>query len=112
MVARTAHGAILIYVVLDGFCLGVGIHFSLAEPREQDRMIGRFWDANEIWPVLAVGLLLMAFPTAHGLILSTLYLPVFFKLVDLILRGVAFEVRARRANSTSDFGNVHFLPAR
>ena len=90
--------SILVYVVLDGFDLGVGILFPLAEPEEQDQMIGSigpFWDANETWLVLAVGLLLVAFPTAHGIILSTLYLPVFVMLVGLIGRGVAFEFRAK-----------------
>jgi cytochrome d ubiquinol oxidase subunit II len=90
--------SILIYVILDGFDLGVGILFPLAEPAEQDRMIGSigpFWDTNETWLVLAVGLLLVAFPQAHGMILSTLYLPVFVMLVGLILRGVAFEFRAK-----------------
>ena len=90
--------SILVYVVLDGFDLGIGILFPLADRAEQDRMmgaIGPFWDANETWLVLAVGLLLVAFPPAHGLILSTLYLPVFVMLVGLILRGVAFEFRAK-----------------
>ncbi|MFP4405078.1 cytochrome d ubiquinol oxidase subunit II [Rhodosalinus sp.] len=90
--------SILIYVILDGFDLGVGVLFPLADKAEQDRMIGSigpFWDANETWLVLAVGLLLVAFPAAHGMILSTLYLPVFLMLVGLILRGVAFEFRAK-----------------
>lgn len=90
--------SILVYVVLDGFDLGVGILFPLAERAEQDRMIGSigpFWDANETWLVLAVGLLLVAFPTAHGMILSAFYLPVFVMLIGLIARGVAFEFRAK-----------------
>ena len=61
--------SILIYVVLDGFDLGVGILFPMADAAEKDRMIasiGPFWDANETWLVLAVGLLLVAFPAAHG----------------------------------------------
>jgi len=90
--------SILIYVILDGFDLGVGILFPLAKPNEQERMIGSigpFWDANETWLVLAVGLLLVAFPVAHGIILTALYLPVFVMLVGLILRGVAFEFRAK-----------------
>lgn len=90
--------SILIYVVLDGFDLGVGILFPLATQAEQDKMIGSigpFWDANETWLVLAVGLLLVAFPVAHGMILTALYLPVFIMLVGLILRGVAFEFRAK-----------------
>lgn len=90
--------SILVYVVLDGFDLGVGILFPLASAEDQDRMIGSigpFWDANETWLVLAVGLLLVAFPTAHGMILTALYLPVFIMLIGLILRGVAFEFRAK-----------------
>ncbi|WP_224813615.1 cytochrome d ubiquinol oxidase subunit II [Hasllibacter sp. MH4015] len=90
--------SILVYVILDGFDLGVGILFPFASEAEKDRMIGSigpFWDANETWLVLAVGLLLVAFPTAHGLILTTLYLPVFVMLIGLILRGVAFEFRAK-----------------
>ena len=72
--------AILIYVILDGFDLGIGILFAAADDGEQDSMIGAigpFWDANETWLVLAVGLLLVAFPAAHGIILTALYLPVF-----------------------------------
>ncbi len=90
--------SILIYVVLDGYDLGVGILFARAEPEQQDRMIasiGPFWDANETWLVLAVGLLLVAFPVAHGQILSTLYIPVVLMLLGLILRGVSFEFRAK-----------------
>lgn len=90
--------AILIYVVLDGFDLGVGVLFPFAEDDEKDRMvasIGPFWDANETWLVLAIGLLLVAFPVAHGAILTALYLPVAVMLIGLIMRGVAFEFRAK-----------------
>jgi len=58
--------------------------------------IGPFWDANETWLVLGVGILLVAFPHAHGVILSSLYLEVALMLIALILRGVAFEFRVRR----------------
>ncbi len=91
-------GAILVYVVLDGFDLGVGLLFPFASPDERDRMvasIGPFWDANETWLVLAIGILLVAFPVAHGIILTALYLPVAVMLVGLILRGVAFEFRVK-----------------
>lgn len=94
--------SILIYVVLDGFDLGVGILFPLADDAEKDRMIasiGPFWDANETWLVLAVGLLLVAFPVAHGVILSALYIPVAVMLFGLILRGVAFEFRVKAPES-------------
>jgi cytochrome d ubiquinol oxidase subunit II len=90
--------SILVYVVLDGFDLGVGLLFPFADEAQKDRMIGSigpFWDANETWLVLAVGLLLVAFPTAHGMILTALYIPVFIMLIGLILRGVAFEFRAK-----------------
>ncbi len=90
--------ALLIYVVLDGFDLGVGILSIAARDEERDIMIGSigpFWDANETWLVLAVGLLLVAFPMAHGTILTALYLPATLLLLALILRGVAFEFRAK-----------------
>ncbi len=90
--------SILIYVVLDGFDLGVGVLFPFATDTEKDRMvasIGPFWDANETWLVLAIGLLLVAFPAAHGAILTALYLPVAVMLIGLILRGVAFEFRVK-----------------
>ncbi len=88
----------LIYVVLDGFDLGVGLLSPLAQDDERNIMIGSigpFWDANETWLVLAVGILLVAFPVAHGAILGALYLPVTLMLVGLTLRGVAFEFRAK-----------------
>ncbi|MDJ1006567.1 MAG: cytochrome d ubiquinol oxidase subunit II [Paracoccaceae bacterium] len=90
--------SILVYVVLDGFDLGVGLLAPLVDDAERDRMvasIGPFWDANETWLVLAIGLLLVAFPEAHGMILSGLYLPVAIMLIGLILRGVAFEFRVK-----------------
>jgi cytochrome d ubiquinol oxidase subunit II len=90
--------AILAYVILDGFDLGVGILLPFASRPEHDVMvssIGPFWDANETWLVLGVGILLVAFPKAHGLILTSLYLPVAAMLVGLILRGVAFDFRVK-----------------
>jgi cytochrome bd ubiquinol oxidase subunit II len=69
-----------------------------ATEEEQSRMvasIGPFWDANETWLVLGIGLLLVAFPLAHGVILGALYLPVAAMLVGLMLRGVAFELRIK-----------------
>jgi cytochrome bd ubiquinol oxidase subunit II len=90
--------AILAYVVLDGYDLGVAMLMPGAEPREQDVMvasIGPFWDANETWLVLGIGLLLVAFPAAHGVILTALYLPVAAMLIGLMLRGVAFEFRVK-----------------
>jgi cytochrome d ubiquinol oxidase subunit II len=57
--------------------------------------IGPFWDANETWLVLGVGILLVAFPVAHGIVLGALYLPVAWMLIGLMLRGVAFEFRVK-----------------
>jgi cytochrome d ubiquinol oxidase subunit II len=90
--------AVLAYVVLDGYDLGVGMLLPFASAEEQDRMvasIGPFWDANETWLVLGIGLLLVAFPAAHGIILGALYLPVVTMLIGLMLRGVAFEFRIK-----------------
>lgn len=90
--------ALLAYVVLDGYDLGVGILLPLATDDEKDVMvssIGPFWDANETWLVLGIGVLLVAFPRAHGIVLSALYLPVAIMLVGLTLRGVSFDFRVK-----------------
>ncbi|WIO75226.1 cytochrome d ubiquinol oxidase subunit II [Porticoccaceae bacterium LTM1] len=94
--------AMLIYAILDGYDLGVGILLPFSKRGEndaqRDRMIasiGPFWDANETWLVLAVGILLVAFPKAHGIILGELYLPTAALLAGLILRGVSFDFRAK-----------------
>ena len=90
--------AMLVYVVLDGYDLGVGMLLHRASDDDKDRMIasiGPFWDANETWLVLGIGILLIAFPKAHGLVLTALYLPVTLMLVGLILRGVGFDFRVK-----------------
>ncbi len=90
--------AMLAYVVLDGFDLGVGILLRRADEFEKDTMvasIGPFWDANETWLVLGIGILLTVFPRAHGEILGALYMPVALMLIGLTLRGVAFDFRAK-----------------
>jgi len=91
--------AMLLYAILDGYDLGVGVLLrATGEEAQRDRMIasiGPFWDANETWLVLGVGLLLVAFPVAHGVILTALYVPVALMLVGLVLRGVAFEFRVK-----------------
>ena len=104
--------SILTYVVLDGFDLGVGLLMPLTREDEKDRLvasIGPFWDANETWLVLAVGLFLVAFPPAHGIILTALYLPVFVMLVGLILRGVSFEMRAKAPITQKRMWNSAFF---
>ena len=91
--------AMLAYVILDGYDLGVGVLLRRADSEAQkDTMIssiGPFWDANETWLVLGVGVLLVAFPAAHGVILGDLYLPVALMLIALMLRGVAFDFRVK-----------------
>lgn len=94
--------ALMIYVVLDGYDLGVGILLPLATDAEKDIMvssIGPFWDANETWLVLGIGVLLVAFPKAHGVVLSALYLPVAVMLIGLTLRGVSFDFRVKARDS-------------
>ncbi|WOI46173.1 cytochrome d ubiquinol oxidase subunit II [Acidovorax sp. BLS4] len=98
--------ALLAYVVLDGYDLGVGMLLPFATDAEKDTMvssIGPFWDANETWLVLGVGVLLVCFPMAHGVVLSALYAPATVMLLGLILRGVAFDfrVKARDAHKTA-----------
>lgn len=90
--------SMLIYVVSDGYDLGVGMLMHRATEAEKDVMIasiGPFWDANETWLVLGVGILLIAFPRAQGVVLGALYLPVALMLIGLTLRGVAFDFRVK-----------------
>jgi len=90
--------AMLLYALLDGFDLGTGLLMAGKSEQHRDQMIssiGPFWDANETWLVLGVGVLLVAFPVAHGVILGQLYIPVTLMLAGLILRGVSFDFRAK-----------------
>jgi cytochrome d ubiquinol oxidase subunit II len=91
--------AVLLYVVLDGFDLGVGMLFPFARsPSDRDAMmnaIAPVWDGNETWLVLGGGGLLAAFPLAYSILMPALYLPIVLMLLALILRGVAFEFRLR-----------------
>ncbi|MEM8984646.1 MAG: cytochrome d ubiquinol oxidase subunit II [Pseudomonadota bacterium] len=104
--------SILAYVILDGYDLGVGILLPLATDAEKDLMIasiGPFWDANETWLVLGIGILLVAFPMAHGTILTALYLPVSLMLIGLTLRGVAFDFRVKAHDSHKAAWNRAFF---
>ena len=91
--------AVLVYVVLDGFDLGLGMLFAV-EPEGEDRdimmnSVAPVWDGNETWLVLGGGGLFAAFPLAYALILPALYAPIMAMLLALIFRGVAFEFRWR-----------------
>ena len=89
--------AVLLYVLLDGFDLGVGILVPVARsPADRDVMmnsIAPVWDGNETWLVLGGGGLFAAFPLAYAAVMPALYIPVILMLLALILRGVAFEFR-------------------
>ncbi len=95
--------AVLLYVILDGFDLGIGILFPFAPGHTcRDRMmnsIAPFWDGNETWLVLGGGGLLAAFPLAYAILMPALYMPVIFMLLGLIFRGVAFEFRFKAVRS-------------
>jgi cytochrome d ubiquinol oxidase subunit II len=91
--------AVLTYVILDGFDLGVGILFRTAgTEREKATMmnsIAPIWDGNETWLVLGGGGLFAVFPLAYAVIMPALYMPIILMLLALIFRGVAFEYRWR-----------------
>lgn len=95
--------AVLLYVLLDGFDLGLGILFPFApDDRARDRMmnsIAPFWDGNETWLVLGGGGLFAAFPLAYAIIMPALYVPVIMMLLCLVFRGVAFEFRFKANTS-------------
>ena len=91
--------AVFMYVVMDGFDLGIGVLFSrLPVGRGRDtamNSIAPVWDGNETWLVLGGGGLLAAFPLAYAVIMSALYAPLIAMLLGLVFRGVAFEFRWR-----------------
>ncbi len=93
--------AIFLYILLDGFDLGVGILFPFApSDRCRDRMmnsIAPFWDGNETWLVLGGGGLFAAFPLAYAILMPAFYVPIILMLLGLIFRGVAFEFRFKAA---------------
>jgi len=91
--------AVFVYVVMDGFDLGLGILFPLF-PEKADRdiimnSVAPVWDGNETWLVLGGGGLMAAFPLAYAVLMPALYTPMIAMLVGLIFRGVAFEFRWR-----------------
>lgn len=104
--------ALLLYIILDGYDLGIGMLLPFASEQQKDQMIaaiGPFWDANETWLVLGIGILLIAFPKAHGMVLTELYLPVTLMLMGLILRGVAFDFRVKAKTQYKTMWNNIFF---
>src|ERR1700735_4548949 len=89
--------SILLYVLLDGFDLGIGILFGLTRDEAKRRgmmaAVSPVWDGNETWLVVTGVVLWGAFPVVYATLLSAFYLPIFVMLAGLILRGVAFEFR-------------------
>ncbi len=103
--------AVAMYVILDGFDLGIGILFPFSRSEmERDQMmrsVAPFWDGNETWLVLGGGGLFVAFPVAYGVIMPAFYLPVILMLLALVFRGVAFEFRIVSRSKT--WWNVAFV---
>lgn len=95
--------AVLLYVLLDGFDLGLGALFPFAPSDKcRDKMmnsIAPFWDGNETWLVLGGGGLFAAFPLAYAIVMPAMYIPVILMLLCLIFRGVAFEFRFKSDKS-------------
>src|SRR5689334_20831101 len=90
--------AVLAYVVLDGFDLGVGLLTALSPAGQRDQMmnsIAPVWDGNETWLVFGGGGLMAVFPLAYAVVMPALYVPIILMLIGLIFRGVAFEFRFR-----------------
>lgn len=103
---------IFLYVVLDGFDLGVGMLFALdgndLNRRHMIAAIAPVWDGNETWLVLNVTILFGAFPLTYSILFSAFYLPVIVMLVALVFRGVAFEFRARSRGFMRKFWDAGF----
>lgn len=103
---------VFIYVVLDGFDLGIGILFPfIKDQQERDVMmntVAPVWDGNETWMVLGGAGLFAAFPMVYSAVLSALYLPIILMVIALIFRGVAFEFRFK-ANRTKYLWDAAFI---
>src|SRR6187551_1720467 len=89
--------AVALYVILDGFDLGIGILFPFAAGEsDRDRMMATikpFWDGNETWLVLGGAGLMVAFPLAYSIVMPAFYIPIILMLLALVFRGVTFEFR-------------------
>jgi cytochrome d ubiquinol oxidase subunit II len=104
---------IMMYVIMDGFDLGIGMLYPFF-PAKEDRdvmmnTVAPVWDGNETWLVLGGAGLMAAFPLAYSVVLSALYLPLIFMLVGLIFRGVAFEFRFKAREHERHFWDKAFI---
>jgi cytochrome d ubiquinol oxidase subunit II len=104
--------SLMMYVVMDGFDLGIGILFPFVRNRaDRDTMVNTVapvWDGNETWLVLGGASLMAAFPLAYSVLLSALYLPLVLMLAGLIWRGVAFEFRFKAEEVHKPFWDKAF----
>jgi cytochrome d ubiquinol oxidase subunit II len=104
--------AIFVYVLLDGFDLGVGILFPFAPSDKcRSRMmnsIAPFWDGNETWLILGGGGVFVAFPLAYAILLPAFYIPIIIMLLSLVLRGVAFEFRFKAEGNSKKLWDYAF----
>src|SRR3954470_6768522 len=105
--------SIMMYVVMDGFDLGIGILYPFFEKKDdRDVMmntVAPVWDGNETWLVLGGAGLMAAFPLAYAVVLSAFYLPLIFMLMGLIFRGVAFEFRFKARDHERHFWDKAFI---
>jgi cytochrome d ubiquinol oxidase subunit II len=104
---------VFMYVLMDGFDLGIGILFPFV-PSEEDRdimmnSVAPVWDFNETWLILGAAGLFAAFPLSYAVVLPAMYLPVLLMLVALIFRGVAFEFRFKAKRSRYLWNRSFFL---
>ena len=104
---------IMMYVIMDGFDLGIGILFPFI-PGKTDRdvmmnTVAPVWDGNETWLVLGGAALFGAFPLAYSVVLSALYLPLVLMLIGLIFRGVAFEFRFKAKDDKRHLWDKAFI---
>jgi len=104
---------VMMYVVMDGFDLGIGMLFPFVKD-EHDRdvmmnTVAPVWDGNETWLVLGGAGLFGAFPLAYAVVLEALYLPLILMLIGLIFRGVAFEFRFKAKDDKRHIWNKAFI---
>src|SRR5579863_7762364 len=104
---------IIMYIILDGFTLGVGLLFPwIRDSKERDTMISTvlpLWDGNETWLVFAGAALYAGFPGAFGALMSALYMPIMLLIVGLLFRGISFEFIHKATSSVHAWEACFFI---
>ena len=103
---------IIMYVLLDGFDLGIGILFPLVNDHYKNLMMSTIlpiWDGNQTWLVLGVAFFYGAFPIAFSMIMPALYLPILIMVISLLLRGITFEFRLKEKKHRWIWNNIFFI---